>query len=214
MKEQFNSRHRKIQSILRSRIFLSGPDDQMVFRETELAKEFGLSRTPIRQILQSLAHESLVQTQSGIGTTPVPLEPQFRERDFKVYSQIALAASEVPGNNISNDIKLRILGLAQLADAEATGNQSLEVFGSLAQESGDATCEIIGDPVLSEALAAARWRVIRWRMRDYHLGADAFWKISAQNFKRTSQAILKSDPRHYLRTVAGVVDDMVTTENP
>ena len=37
-------------------------------REEELAKEFGVSRTPIRQVLQILEYEGLVTTRPGIGS--------------------------------------------------------------------------------------------------------------------------------------------------
>lgn len=202
--------HRRIQEDLRARIFLSDPGARLVFRETELAAEFGLSRTPIRQVLQSLAHEQLVRTQTGVGTIATELLPEHRARDFAVYSNLALAAVEIPGNEITSEIKMRILGLAQMAETEVrqNGNRTLELFVSLAQTSGDATCQIIQEPILSDALAASRWRVIRWRIQDYHADIDAFWDSTLANFARTSSAVMSGDPAHYLRTIAGVVDDM------
>lgn len=39
---------------LRLRIFLAAPTTDLIFRGTEIATEFGLSRTPVRQIFERL----------------------------------------------------------------------------------------------------------------------------------------------------------------
>lgn len=54
--------------ILRDRICLLDyqPDD--ILRETALATEFGVSRTPIRAVLQRLEHGQLVMVRDGVGT--------------------------------------------------------------------------------------------------------------------------------------------------
>ena len=46
---------------------LSDPTSGMVRHEGALATEFGMSRTPIRQVLPRLADERLVETKSGVG---------------------------------------------------------------------------------------------------------------------------------------------------
>ena len=203
---RINFQHQKIQAELRTRIFLAPPDTPLVFRETDLAREFGISRTPIRQILQGLAHEQLVETQTGVGTVLTELKDQDRARDLSVYSQIALAASRVPGNEITNEIMMRIMGLAQMAESEE--NRSLQLFISLAAESAEATCQIIGDAILADALASSRWRVIRWRIRDFHEDAEAFWDSTIRNFQRTSSAVRTRDASHYLETISGVVSSL------
>lgn len=39
-----------------------------LIRENDLAEEFGISRTPVRQMLQKLEHEGFVETRNGVGT--------------------------------------------------------------------------------------------------------------------------------------------------
>lgn len=53
---------------LRNRICLLGYPPGTVLREAELAAEFGVSRTPIRAVLQRLAHGGLVEPRDGVGT--------------------------------------------------------------------------------------------------------------------------------------------------
>ncbi len=202
--------HSTILRALRARIFLADQSQEFILRETALAEEFGLSRTPIRQVLQALSHEHLVQVKTGVGTIATKLEPEHRDRDFAVYSQLALAAANIPGNEITSEIKIRILGLYQMAEREVRqeGKGSIELFANLAQESGEATSEIVQDPILSSALAASRWRVIRWRILDYQRGEVGFWDRTMANFAATSKAAAEGDARAYLKTISGVVADM------
>lgn len=53
---------------IRKRISLLHYPPGMALSENVLAKEFGVSRTPIRRILQQLEFEGLVTTKRGIGT--------------------------------------------------------------------------------------------------------------------------------------------------
>jgi len=54
--------------ILRDRICLLEYPPGTVLREATLAAEFGISRTPIRAVLQRLAHDGLIVTRDGVGT--------------------------------------------------------------------------------------------------------------------------------------------------
>lgn len=53
---------------LRDRICLLEYPPGTVLREATLATEFGISRTPIRAVLQRLAHDGLIVTRDGVGT--------------------------------------------------------------------------------------------------------------------------------------------------
>lgn len=53
---------------VRNRICMLRYPPGHVIRENELAEEFGISRTPVRQVLQKLEHEGFVETRNGIGT--------------------------------------------------------------------------------------------------------------------------------------------------
>src|SRR5436853_462241 len=57
-----------IYECLRDRICLFEYAPGTLLREAELAAEFGVSRTPIRQILQRLEGEQLVDIRDGVGT--------------------------------------------------------------------------------------------------------------------------------------------------
>src|SRR5262249_22953914 len=58
-----------IYRVLRDRICLLRYPPGTLLVETELAREFEVSRTPIRQALQRLEYEGLVDTRNGVGTS-------------------------------------------------------------------------------------------------------------------------------------------------
>lgn len=60
------------QEILRRICFLDyPPGDQL--KEAELAAEFGVSRTPVRDAISRISHLGLVKTRNGVGTVVVAL---------------------------------------------------------------------------------------------------------------------------------------------
>jgi len=54
--------------VLRERIVLLDYPPGTALTESELAEEFGVSRTPIRRALQALESDSLLETQVGVGS--------------------------------------------------------------------------------------------------------------------------------------------------
>ena len=67
-------------STLRDRICLLDYPPGTVLREADLAAEFGLSRTPIRSVLQRLAHDGLIESRDGVGTlVTAPDFPEIRD---------------------------------------------------------------------------------------------------------------------------------------
>lgn len=64
-------------STLRNRICLLDYPPGKVLREADIAAEFGVSRTPIRSVLQRLAHDGLIESRDGVGT--IVTDPDLSE---------------------------------------------------------------------------------------------------------------------------------------
>jgi DNA-binding GntR family transcriptional regulator len=71
------TRANAILDILRDRICLLDYPPGTVLRESDLASEFNVSRTPIRRVLQQLIHGGLIESRDGVGT--IVTEPGFNE---------------------------------------------------------------------------------------------------------------------------------------
>ncbi len=59
---------KEIYDAIRRRICLLTYEPGKLLKETELAVEFGVSRTPIREVLHQLKFEGLIDTRNGVGT--------------------------------------------------------------------------------------------------------------------------------------------------
>lgn len=71
-----------IYNCLRHRICLLDHPPGTLLRESELADEFGVSRTPIRAVLQKLSYDGLINSQDGVGN--IVTEPGYEEI-FDIY---------------------------------------------------------------------------------------------------------------------------------
>jgi DNA-binding GntR family transcriptional regulator len=80
-----------IYQTIRDRICFFDYPPATLLKESELAVEFGVSRTPIRQILQRLEAERLVEVRDGVGTIVTGLD--FRR--LKDVYELRLRISEI-----------------------------------------------------------------------------------------------------------------------
>lgn len=63
------------------------PGDQL--KESKLAAEFGVSRTPVRDALSRISHLGLVETRNGVGTVVVELEKDEVEQVYEMRLHLA-----------------------------------------------------------------------------------------------------------------------------
>jgi len=84
-----------IHAQLRDRICLLEYRPGEILRETMLADEFGVSRTPVREALQRLAVEGLVEVRNGIGTIVTPLNFEELQEIYKVRTEMALMLGRI-----------------------------------------------------------------------------------------------------------------------
>jgi DNA-binding GntR family transcriptional regulator len=80
-RETQTERFNRIYKTIRERISLLEYAPGTVLNEGTLAQEFGVSRTPVRSVLQRLNYEGLVTTRNGIGTI-------VTEVDVKTFKDI------------------------------------------------------------------------------------------------------------------------------
>src|SRR4051794_16254292 len=62
-----NERFQFMYTQLRDRICTNRYPPGTILSETELATEFGVSRTPLRRVLQRLSYDGLVEIRNGVG---------------------------------------------------------------------------------------------------------------------------------------------------
>ena len=88
-------RFARIYTAVRDRICTNRYPPGTVLNETELAVEFGVSRTPIRRVLQKLNHDGLVETRNGVGTFVTDVDTRTTEDLYRLRMKLAELIGEL-----------------------------------------------------------------------------------------------------------------------
>jgi DNA-binding GntR family transcriptional regulator len=91
------------------------PGDQL--KEAELAAEFGVSRTPVRDAISRISHLGLVETRNGVGTVVVTLSAEKIRHVYEMRLELATLIGTMSPRAI-NEVD-REIGQALLKEAEA-----------------------------------------------------------------------------------------------
>lgn len=92
-----------IQAEIRDRICLLAYPPGTVLREGALATEFGVSRTPIREILQRLAYMGLVEVHNGVGTIVTELDRDEIVELYRMRIKLAELIGEMSPRPITRE---------------------------------------------------------------------------------------------------------------
>src|SRR6266702_8684756 len=71
-------------------------------RDLDIATQFGVSRTPVREALQRLEDEGLVETLPGALTRIVPLDSQAAREAFPVVAVVQALATRLTAAHLSD----------------------------------------------------------------------------------------------------------------
>jgi len=169
-----------ILDILRSRICLVPPGEQLILSEKSLGEEFNLSRTPIRQCLQTLAADGMIEVRPGYGSVTPVLKSEDRAVHMEVFRQLNLAgASLLKDVPLSDEAVLELGALHMFVDRVEAPTQDLYV--RLNGRLGAATVMAVKDSIMRTAIRASHWRIMRWRAYDKKQNLEVSWASFAKN---------------------------------
>ncbi len=123
-------RAQKIYEALRERICLLDYPPGDIIRERDLAAEFGVSRTPLRRVLQRLESDGLIQSRQGHGTVVTDIDLQGLKDIYFVRMKLAEIIGESQPLRPSEE---NFAALKELADRCRTAMQSpnFRTFGEI-----------------------------------------------------------------------------------
>jgi len=170
---------------LRQRIATRVYPPAMRLSESELATEFGLSRTPVRQALQRLATDGLVSIKNGVGVTVTDLDRTEIDQAYYLRCELAAMIGHL------NPRPLSEADLAELAAIHARvktmlgrrGAMPLADFSELCERFHNIVNNVIGAPMLRDFIEIL-----------YHQ-TDRFW------FGWMDEADMRDEITHFLHEV-------------
>ncbi|MEG0775378.1 GntR family transcriptional regulator [Clostridium sp.] len=93
----------EIYKILRTRIINLGYEPGQVLNEEDIAKEFNVSRTPVRKIFQMLNGDKLLNIIPRFGAQVAPLDFKYMKSVFEVTRELDPFAARLAVDRISKD---------------------------------------------------------------------------------------------------------------
>ncbi|WP_378941367.1 GntR family transcriptional regulator [Mesorhizobium sp. ANAO-SY3R2] len=175
---------------VRFRICSLDPQTPLMLHEGKLAQEFGVSRTPIRQVLQRLAFEGLLETRSGVGTIASPLDVDQRALHFSVLADMFRLCAGCCAQTFDITARSHLATIAVLS--KAAGDQPLAAFYHIRSEILALVSGLVSDTIAADAQAAMHWRALRWRLAAAR--ADIVASLAAVRTTITGLAAAETPP--------------------
>lgn len=164
-----NSAKTSVQSIqaeiVRRICFLDYPPGCQL-KEAELATEFGVSRTPIRDAISRIKHLGLVETRNGVGTVVVTLSEEKIKQVYEMRLQLATMIGEMSPKPVVDYDKERI---ATLLDAAISLEQNFNARQYV--ELNDRLQTLIAD-LIGNTLLQSFWR------QAYYQAASTWYSVA------------------------------------
>ena len=190
--DHLSEHQRHIVDDLRTEICLDTGKAPLLLHEAEIAERYGLSRTPVRQVLQYLSHCNMVETQRGVGTVVLPLIAANRDSDLRAYAAISKGcALYLEGQSIPKEVIVDISGLKTWLALLET--RSEDDFIEMNKRLINVMSSIIPDGLLHHAYTSAHWRVLRWRIRDIRGNEALNWQKLAVGLEEAVEVAMKQD---------------------
>jgi GntR family transcriptional regulator, rspAB operon transcriptional repressor len=190
--EDNDTLRKKVLNYLREKI-LSGalnPDDRLI--ETRIAKEIGVSRTPVREALHSLEQERLVKAIPRVGYVVTRMQKEEVEEICEIRVAIeGLAikrAIERAQKQLVKDMRKNIL---RQRSELSKGN--LRAYVELDAQFHEVSAVLSGSSRLIDMTQMLRRHMLRFRIQSLYIIETAL--KSFKGHERILDAVEKSDPK-------------------
>jgi len=132
--------------IVRRICFLDYPPGCQL-RESDLAEEFGVSRTPVRDAISRIKHLGLIETRNGVGTVVVALSDEQICQVYEMRLKLATLISDMPQEQVTAATRKRAAAL--LVDALALKDDfDPKLYVALNHELHNLIVDLIGNALL------------------------------------------------------------------
>ena len=190
--EDNDTLRKKVLNYLREKILSGamGPDERLI--ETRIAREIGVSRTPIREALHSLEQEKLVKAIPRVGYVVTRMQKEEVEEICEIRVAIeGLAiqrAIERAQKQLAKDLRKNIL---KQRNEISKGN--LRAYVELDAQFHEVSAVLSGSSRLIDMTQMLRRHMLRFRIQALYIIETAL--KSLEGHERILDAVEKGDPR-------------------
>jgi len=168
--------------------------------ENPLALEFGVSRTPIRQVLQRLEFEGLVVSRHGVGTMVTTVDLQYLREVYALRIKLIDLIGEIPPARITED------DLELLADLAAQARRlreehAPEALARIYHGFNEELSRAIGNQPLREIADRLFWQTTRVWLQ---LLPEMTWEDEVDYIVDEIESVLQALRREDMEGVAAV----------
>lgn len=183
-----------IYATLRDRVCLLDYPPGTVLREATLAKEFGISRTPIRAVLQRLEHGSLVTVRDGVGTIVTDIDVAELCDIYETRLKIAELIGVLSPRNITLKDEAAAQALLERAKHLVT-HYSASEYWQINHAQHALIADLIGNSVLREIWDQLYYRSARFWYREASRTPDGVAQDLVAELSEISRALRAGDAR-------------------
>ena len=160
-RESQASRFQRIYKAIRERICLLEYAPGTVLNEGQLADEFEVSRTPIRNVLQRLNYEGLLKTRNGVGTIVSEVDIKTFKDIYALRMSLAESMGELSPVTPTPAAIEAVKNLRTRAERLRDGPKELTAYALLCNELHELIIELIGNKALREMTDLLYYRAAR-----------------------------------------------------
>lgn len=168
----------QIYSVILDRICLLDYPPHTMLRESELAKEFSISRTPIRDVFLRLSLMGLVESRNGVGTFVTGMDYSAYRDIYEMRLKVAELIGDLSPNDACTDDVEAVADLRSRA-AALQSEFDLRIYWNLNHELHFVVGRLIGNSALAEL----------WD-RFYYQTARIWYSIAERDARETAEAFL------------------------
>ena len=177
---------------LRQRICLLDYLPGTVLREAALAKEFGISRTPIRAVLQRLEHSALVAVRDGVGTIVTDLDAAELKDIYEMRQKIAELIGILSPREITYADEQAVMDLLDRAK-RLLKNYSASEYWQINHTQHTLIANLIGNAVLRETWDQLYYRSARFWYREASHAPEGVTGDLVAELSEVARALHKRD---------------------
>ena len=159
--ESGSARFERIYGDLRDRICLLDYPPGSVLSEVALAREFGVSRTPIRRVFHRLEFMGLVQIRNGVGTIVTDIDLKTFKETYDLRKRLAEMMGELSPVEITPKHISRIDQLIARAKTIETQRGNYGELALIANDTQRLLSDLTGNTPLREIIELLYYRVAR-----------------------------------------------------